>query len=110
MLLPKPDRKSFMDKKHLANIRKLPSCVSGNTMHIEAHHLRIAEERGVGMKATDRWAVPLTIMEHRQVHEFGSRREGEWFANRGVDCIDLANRLWEARGDLDAMRRIVGTP
>jgi len=106
MLIPKPDRKSYMDKKHLANIRMLPSCVSLRTP-CEAHHLRIKDERGVGMKATDRWAVPLTRDEHWLIHEIGSRMEEQWFYERGIDIIDIANRLWAARGNIDAMRRVI---
>jgi hypothetical protein len=106
MFNPKPDRKSFMDRKHLANIRKLPSIVSGRTP-CEAHHLRIKDERGVGMKATDRWAVPLTRDEHQRVHEVGSRMEEQWFAERGIDAVALAIALWTLRGDLDAMRRVI---
>lgn len=85
MLLPKFDRRPYMDKKYLEKIRKLPSCLSGRTP-CEPHHLRIAEERGVGMKATDRWCVPLTHEEHMEVHRVGSRKEKQWFKDRGIDC------------------------
>lgn len=95
-----------MDKHHLANIRLLPSCISGQTP-CEPHHLRIGSERGVGLKATDRWAIPLTHEEHMQAHMVGSKLEEEWFAERGVACYTLARRLWDRRGDLEAMRRVL---
>ena len=106
MLLPKFDRSTFMDKKHLENIRKLPSCLSGRTP-CHAHHLRLTGERGVGMKATDRWAIPLTPEEHRDVHTVGSSKEEQWFYDRGLLCYILARRLWDKKDDFEAMERIV---
>ena len=67
----------------------LPGC--------EAHHLRVKGERGVGMRATDKWALPLTPDEHREIHHSGSRKEKEWFAARGVDCYELSRALWANR-------------
>ena len=104
MLLPKFDRDAYLDAKHLANIRLLASCVSGMTP-CEAHHLRWSAERGIGMKATDRWAVPLTMEEHRELHATTSAKYEElWFLDRGVACYALASQLWFRRGDLAAMR------
>jgi hypothetical protein len=107
----RPARKREGDSaRHLENIRKLPSCVSGRTP-CEAHHLRIKDERGVGLKASDRWAVPLTTDEHVAgpdcVHSVGSRQETAWFRERGVDCLKLAAELWDARHSLAAMERVI---
>jgi hypothetical protein len=94
--------------KHLDCIRKLPSCVSGRRP-CDAHHLRVSAERGVGMKATDRWTVPLTRDEHEDLHRFGSRREVEWFARHGIpEPFALAQALWRCTGDEPAMRRAIG--
>jgi hypothetical protein len=92
---------------HLANIRQLPSCISGKTP-CDPHHLRCAGGRGVSLKAEDRWAIPITREEHMAVHRFGSKREFLWFrAEHGINCLELARALWLNRGDLDAMRRVV---
>jgi hypothetical protein len=67
----------------------------------------MALERGVGMKATDRWAVPLTPAEHYNVHRIGSQLEAKWFAMRGIYCYALAFSLWQAwesNGE-DSLRR-----
>ena len=61
----------------------------------------------MGLKATDRWAVPLTRDEHEECHTVGSRKEEDWFLARGVDCFALANALWQQTGDLQRMTKIV---
>lgn len=95
-----------MSPAHLALIRKLPSCLSGKKP-CDPHHLRVANERGIGLKATDRWAVPMTRAEHEEVHRVGSRKEEEWFLARGVDIYSLANGLWQQSGDLERMLRVM---
>lgn len=95
-----------MDPKYLEKIRRLPSCVSGRGP-CEAHHLRVKGERGVGLKATDRWAVPLTPDEHRDVHTVGSRKEEAWFKQRGLDCYALTYALWSNRYSEDSMLAVL---
>lgn len=98
-------------EKHLALVRQLPSCVSGVAGPCDPHHLRGSAaliERGVGMRATDRWAVPLLRIEHDELHRISSRLEEAWFRERGVDdVIELANALWKGTGDLERMTKIV---
>lgn len=100
------DKRPGISAEHLANIRKLSSCVSGKRP-CEAHHLRKKDERGTGLKATDRWALPLTWDEHLEIHRYGSRKEEAWFAERGIDCYALANALWQNRHDIEAMERVL---
>lgn len=96
-----------MSPEHLGNIRKLPSCVSGKHP-CEAHHLRIKSERGVGLRATDKWAVPLTWDEHLEVHKVGSRKEDGWFKARGIaNVYELASALWFNRGLPEEMERVI---
>jgi hypothetical protein len=103
----KQDRTASMSAKHLAMIRLLPSCISGRKP-CQAHHLQVSTERGVGMRATDKWAVPLTPDEHFDLHTLGSRLEREWFGNRGVDDpYAMALALWEGTGDHERMCRII---
>jgi hypothetical protein len=96
------DERPGMSAKYLAAIRKLPSCISGRSP-CEAHHLRIKEERGVSMRATDRWAVPLTWDEHHDVHRVGSRREEAWFKQHGIDARALAEALWNNKHSEETM-------
>jgi hypothetical protein len=100
------DRREGMSREHVRLVAMLPSCISG-LRPCDPHHLRVKEERGVGLRATDRWCVPLTREEHRLVHTVGSRKEEEWFQQRGVDPRALATLLWNATGDLVRMSEIV---
>ncbi len=100
------EKRDGMSHEYLAKLRRLPSCISWLSP-VEAHHLRIKAERGVGMRATDKWALPLTAEEHRSVHRVGSRREADWFHKRGIDCYGLAAALWSNRQDLQAMYRVL---
>jgi hypothetical protein len=59
------------------------------------------------MKATDRWAIPLTHEEHMEVHKVGSKKEEEWFAERGVVCYILARKLWNRKDDVEEMRKVI---
>jgi hypothetical protein len=100
------EKREGMSDEHRRNVAKLPSCISGKRP-CDPHHLRIKAERGVGMKATDKWCVPLTRDEHDEVHKVGSRKEASWFKTRGIDCYVLANALWFNRGDICAMRKVI---
>ena len=94
-------------KAHLALIRQLPSCISGRRP-CDPHHLKIKDERGTGMRARDRWAVPLSRDEHDHLEAQGSRQEPAWFKSHGIENpYELANALWRATGDLETMTRIV---
>lgn len=99
-----------MSESHLADIRSLPSVVSGKRP-CQAHHLRCAGGRGTGQKAEDKWALPLTAGEHVLdadcVHRVGSKKEFEWFMSRGINPIELASALWANRGDRGQMERVV---
>ena len=101
-----------MDEAHLANIRKCPCCVCRKMPAGEAHHLQSSGERGMSLRTTDKWTVPLCTTHHTGadgVHLVGSKREAEWFETRGIDAVWLASALWKTRGDLAAMVNIVLT-
>lgn len=94
-------------KEHLKLIRRLPSCISGERP-CDPHHLKIKEERGVGMRSRDKWAVPLTRDEHDHLEAQGSRNELRWFKKHGIENpYELANALWKASPNLETMTKIV---
>jgi hypothetical protein len=105
------ERREGNSKAHLELVRQLPSCVSGVAGPCDPHHLRsqaAGQERGVGMRATDRWVVPLLRAEHDELHRISSRLEEAWFRERGVaDVVELANALWVNTGDLERMQKVL---
>jgi len=97
-----------MSDKHLALIRRLPCCVCGKSYAGEAHHLKSGiGERGMGIRTTDRWTVPMCHNDHMEVERAGSKRETEWFKKRGVFPTLLALDLWTNTGDEARMRRVL---
>lgn len=90
---------------HLANIRRLPCIVTGKTAGTQVHHLKCCGGRGLALTAPDRYGVPLSPKAHLfGVEPMGSGNELDWFGEQGIEPIALANDLWAATGDLNAMR------
>lgn len=95
------------NEKHLRFIRNLPCCISKREQ-CDPHHLLVPSRRGVGMKADDRYTVPL----HREIHELlhrecASKTEEEWFAAKGVDCYALALFLYHNTGDYERCENFI---
>ena len=88
------DRRYGMSDAYVLLIKQLPE-LHQRSVSVNSHHLRVYEERGVGLKATDKWAIPLTRIEHDQVHTVGAREEVADFT-KGVNAYRLAELLWEA--------------
>lgn len=100
---------SFKDEAHLAFIRKLPSVVSGlygcEAAHIRAGCPRLNKKRtGAGQKSSDCWALPLTPAEHRAQH---SGDELAFWRSHEIDPFELAVRLYEVSGDVQAAEQII---
>lgn len=101
------DKRPGMSEDHLALIRQLPCCVTRG-LGGEAHHLKSGTgERGMAVRSTDRWAVPMGHDAHMEVERAGTRNEASWFAERGIDPHELARDLWAATGDLERMRKVL---
>ena len=104
------DKRPGMDPGHLANVRKLPCIVCGQSEHIEAHHLKSGKgpkgERGISLKATDKWALPLCKPHHHELEQLGSRREVEWFEGHGVTPHVFTEALWNAKHNFKQMQAI----
>lgn len=91
---------------HLANLRQL-WCVLGHERDsLTVHHLKTGParlERGVGMRATDRWGVPLIWSRHDELERLGSRQEWAYFDAYAINPYSLANALWSNRDSLPRM-------
>lgn len=103
------DERDGMDEGHLVNIRKLPCVVCLRVPGGEAHHLKHATgERGMSVRSTDKWTVPLCRVHHDEVERAGTRNEAKYFAeNAGCDPLELATALWSNKGDAGRMTKVV---
>jgi hypothetical protein len=95
-------------KSHLADVRRLPSIISGRPGPSDPHHLHAIgadNKRGMGVKNEDRWALPVTRDEHDIIE--AQPDDLAYLATLGIDGKGICNALWSKRGDFDAMLRIV---
>jgi ERF superfamily len=86
-----PELRRLRDKAHLRFVTKQPCVVCGRQPS-DAHHLRFAQPRGIGLKVSDEFAVPLCRTHHREVHR--SSQEVAWWQRLGIDATDVARKLW----------------
>jgi hypothetical protein len=89
LAFPEPRRQR--NKIHLRFVAKQPCVVCGR-QPCDAHHLRFAQTRGLGVKVSDEFTVPLCRGHHRELHRAGN--EANWWNTRGIDPMDAARKLW----------------
>src|SRR5262249_4052318 len=63
--------KRLRDKTHLKFVASQPCLVCGRHPS-DPHHLRFAQARGIGLKVSDEFTVPLCRGHHRQLHQAGN--------------------------------------
>jgi hypothetical protein len=54
--------------------------------------VRYAQSRGIGLKVSDEFVVPLCAIHHRQLHQ--TTKEREWWQERKIDPLMIAGILW----------------
>lgn len=91
LALPLPRR--HRDKGHLRFVARQPCLVCGRQPS-DAHHLRFAQSRGLGLKVSDEFTVPLCRAHHRELHQSG--KEKDWWARMGIEPIGVSHNLWTA--------------
>ena len=89
--LAHPEPRRFRDKEHVRFVAKQPCLICGRRP-ADPHHLRFAQHRALGRKASDEFTVPLCRGHHREVHRYGD--EAQWWKNAGVDPTVTARALW----------------
>ena len=82
----------YRNREHLRCVIKMPCLVCGRKPS-DPHHLRFAQPRALGRKASDEFTVPLCRMHHREVHRAGDERA--WWKAAGIDPLKVAHKLWE---------------
>jgi hypothetical protein len=84
------------DKDHRAFVASKPCLVCGRSP-ADAHHLRFAQPRALGRKASDEFTVPLCRIHHCKLHLRAD--EPAWWQEHKVDPLKVAHSLWqESRG------------
>jgi hypothetical protein len=89
LALARPRR--IRDRNHLRYVAQQPCLICGR-QPCDAHHLRFAQSRALGRKASDEFTVPLCRGHHREIHRFGD--EAAWWGRTGVDPMVTARALW----------------
>jgi hypothetical protein len=88
-----PKTRRRRDKRHRQFVAA-QACVVCGRQPADAHHLRFAQPRGLGIKVSDEFTVPLCRSHHREVHQ--TRNEMQWWAQFGIKPLEIAYRLWTA--------------
>src|SRR5262249_17453361 len=90
--------KRLRDKTHLKFVASQPCLVCGRQPS-DPHHLRFAQPRGMGLKVSDEFTVPLCRGHHRQLHQAGN--EVTWWENLQIDALAMAKDLWKQTNSKD---------
>ena len=86
-----PVARRLRDKTHLRFVAKQPCLVCGR-QPCDPHHLRIAQSRGLSLKVSDEFTVPLCRAHHRELHSAG--KETDWWSKMGIEPLGVARGLW----------------
>jgi ERF superfamily len=79
------------DREHVRYVAQ-QSCLICGRQPSDAHHVRFAQSRALGRKASDEFTVPLCRGHHREVHRYGD--EPTWWGKAGIDPTVNARALW----------------
>jgi hypothetical protein len=86
-----PKSRRLRDKAHLQFVAG-QSCLVCGRQPCDAHHLRFMQSRGLSLKVSDEFTVPLCRVHHRELHRAGL--ETRWWQTVGIDAIAIARKLW----------------
>ncbi|WP_296137555.1 hypothetical protein [Psychrobacter sp. B29-1] len=92
---------SSRDSKRLEKIRSLPCCQCGATPRSQAAHSNFGiHGKGKGIKADDRYTIPLCVTCHQGLDQNLSQQtrhqQLEWFNERLVSTNETLKRLEDA--------------
>jgi len=104
VLRGKPKPNTRLRPAHRAFIRQLPCLACGARHSIQAAHVRVGTDGGVGMRPGDRFTVPLCLTCHAKQHSIG---ELSFYAALGIDSLNVALRLWAVSGDVRQGERAI---
>ena len=90
------------NKQHLSSVGSQPCAICAD-LPCHAHHITFAQPRGLSMKVSDEFTVPLCAAHHNELHR--SRAEKAWWKDQGVEPLTIAAKLWE-----ETLRRLTAPP
>ena len=79
-------------KEHLRFVASQPCLICGRSPS-HAHHVRYAQSKGLSVKVSDEFTVPLCAIHHNQIHTTGKERE--WWQEKNIDPVKIASGLWQ---------------
>lgn len=79
------------DKSHLKFVALQPCLICGREPS-QAHHLTYCQKRGLSLKTSDEFVVPLCGLHHDELHRSGSERE--WWESHHINPEPIAADLW----------------
>ena len=91
-LLTISEPKRHRSKEHLQYVAQQPCLICGRSPS-HAHHVRFAQSKGLALKVSDEFTVPLCAIHHSENHSTGDERR--WWQKHNIDPLAIARRLWE---------------
>lgn len=88
-----PSERRLRSKAHLTLVASRP-CLICETLPCHAHHVTFAQPRGLSLKVSDEFTVPLCVVHHNALHAAGN--EASWWRTQGIEPLDHARALWFA--------------
>ena len=79
------------DKAHLKFVATQPCLICGR-LPSHAHHLTFAQKRGLSLKVSDEFTVPLCALHHDELHRHGPERA--WWEAKCIAPEPIAAELW----------------
>jgi DNA recombination protein Rad52 len=79
------------DKSHLKYVALQPCLICGREPS-QSHHLTFCQRRGVSLKVSDEFTVPLCGLHHDELHRSGSERD--WWEKHHINPEPIASELW----------------
>jgi hypothetical protein len=95
-ILAIPEPKRIRSKEHLRFVASQPCVICGRTPS-HAHHIRYAQPRGLALKVSDEFTVPLCAIHHSENHATGDERR--WWQGRQIDPLAIAASLWRENNE-----------
>jgi Rad52/22 family double-strand break repair protein len=90
--------KRHRSKEHLRFVAQQPCLICGRSPS-HPHHIRYAQPRGLGLKVSDEFTVPLCASHHSENHTRGD--ESRWWQEHKLDPLPVARRLWQKSRSAD---------